>query len=425
LIKKEKIIQTIRVIRLPAVTTLSGILLGVLMALISRNYSLIVPVGLCSLVISVVMFYLNEKSNENLYREISALAEAQSPPGKRRLTGLSHRKIIGKVEELVKNYESQINELGMTNQEIDKLFGELYDLSDKSFSDIAKVFQCLDEISGPVNRQSDELKKCSARVNSLSEHLDTIHNNFSVILDGSESINRLSGSGLKSVEELQNKFKLTYRMFEEISDSIKSFSEIIGQIREFVGTISGISRQTNLLALNASIEAARAGDAGKGFTIVAEEFNKLSRQSEESASRIYDLIASVNEHYSTITSSLASLTQAINEQRNSVTDTDKAFESIAQAVFSMSDEINHVNESLDEMKRNKAEVFELIDNTFALSKETVTKTEDVATIIAYHVQTVTDVFEYVKKINELMLKKVKRQPEEEVDKPGEELQIRH
>jgi hypothetical protein len=69
----------------------------------------------------------------------------------------------------------------------------------------------------------------------------------------------------------------------------------------------------------------------------------------------------------------------------------------------MSSEINNVNASLEEMKKNKAEVFELISNTFALSKETVTKTEDVATIIAYHVQTVTDVFGYVKKINELML----------------------
>ena len=93
--------------------------------------------------------------------------------------------------------------------------------------------------------------------------------------------------------------------------------------------------------------------------------------------------------------------------RDSVTETDKAFESIAQAVFSISDEIKHVNESLEEMKKNKAEVFGLISNTFALSRETVTKTEDVATIIAYHVQTVTDVFGYVKKINELMLKNSK------------------
>ncbi len=204
--------------------------------------------------------------------------------------------------------------------------------------------------------------------------------------------------------EVSKAFASMHPMFEEISASIKNFSKIVSQIHEFVGSISAISRQTNLLALNASIEAARAGDAGRGFTIVAEEFNKLSRQSEESAIKIYDLIASVGEHYSTITASLDSLSEAINEQSHSVAETDKAFESIAQAVYSMSSEINNVNASLEEMKKNKAEVFELISNTFALSKETVTKTEDVATIIAYHVQTVTDVFGYVKKINELMLK---------------------
>ena len=403
----EKIIQTFGIVKLPAIAALSGIVLGVLIGLISQIYSLIIPVGLCSLVVSGVMFYLNERANENLYKGISVLIEAQSPSYKHRCSSKSHGKIVNKVENLIRHYENLVSELTLSHQEIDKLFGELFDLSDKSFSDIARVFQCLDEISEPVNRQSDELQECTAKVNGLSDHLDAIHNNYSSILEGSASINRLSGSGLKSIEELQNKFKATYQMFEEISASINSFSEIISQIHEFVGSITAISRQTNLLALNASIEAARAGEAGRGFTVVADEFNKLSMQSEESALRIYDLIASVGDHYNTITLSLDSLSQAINEQRHSVTETDKAFESIAQAVFSISDEIKHVNESLEEMKKNKAEVFGLISNTFALSRETVTKTEDVATIIAYHVQTVTDVFGYVKKINELMLKNSK------------------
>ena len=403
LTEKEKIIQTIRIIKLPAAVALSGIVLGVLMGLISQNHSLIIPVGICSLVISSVMFYLNERSNKKMYEEIEVLLKAQSPD-EHHFNLRSRQEIIGKVGELIEHYKSLMDEQTLSSQEVDKLFGELYNLSDKSFSDIAKVFECFDEISQPVNRQSDELQECTARVNSLSDYLDAIHKNYSLILDGSESINQLSGLGLNSVEGLQKNFEATYQMFEEISASIKNFSKIVSQIHEFVGSISAISRQTNLLALNASIEAARAGDAGRGFTIVAEEFNKLSRQSEESAIKIYDLIASVDEHYSTITASLDSLSEAINEQSHSVAETDKAFESIAQAVYSMSSEINNVNASLEEMKKNKAEVFELISNTFALSKETVTKTEDVATIIAYHVQTVTDVFGYVKKINELMLK---------------------
>lgn len=402
LIEKEKAVQAIRTVRLPAIVSLTSIVLGVFIGLISQNHSLIFSVGICSVVISGVMFYFNERANKKLYNEIVVLTEARSLNDHHYSRG--HQKIINKVGELIEHYKSLVEELTHSNQEIDKLFGDLYNLSDKSFSDIAKVFQCLDEISAPVNRQSDELQECTAKVNSLSEYLDAIHNNYSSILEGSERINQMSGSGLKSVEGLQGKFKATYRMFEEISASINSFSEVINQISEFVGTISAISRQTNLLALNASIEAARAGDAGMGFTIVAEEFNKLSSQSEESALRISDLITSVSEHYSTITSSLDSLCRAINEQSYSVTETDKAFSSIAEAVFSISNEMNHVSTSLEKMNQDKGEVLDLISNTFELSKETVTKTEDVATIIAYHVQTVTDVFGYVKKIKEIMLK---------------------
>jgi Na+/H+ antiporter NhaD/arsenite permease-like protein len=92
LTEKEKIIQAIRIIKLPAVVALSGIVLGVLMGLISQNYSLIIPVGFCSLAISSIVFYLNERSNKKMYEEIEVLLKAQLRDARK----LFHRRLFSR-----------------------------------------------------------------------------------------------------------------------------------------------------------------------------------------------------------------------------------------------------------------------------------------------------------------------------------------
>ena len=78
-----------------------------------------------------------------------------------------------------------------------------------------------------------------------------------------------------------------------MSDSISGLSETADNINKFVSTITSISDQTNLLALNAAIEAARAGDAGRGFSVVADEVRALATETNTSASEVADLVQKI------------------------------------------------------------------------------------------------------------------------------------
>jgi methyl-accepting chemotaxis protein len=99
-------------------------------------------------------------------------------------------------------------------------------------------------------------------------------------------------SGASLTEIIANMEALSTRM-AEMSESISGLSETADNINKFVSTITSISDQTNLLALNAAIEAARAGDAGRGFSVVADEVRALATETNTSASEVAELVKNI------------------------------------------------------------------------------------------------------------------------------------
>jgi methyl-accepting chemotaxis protein len=110
--------------------------------------------------------------------------------------------------------------------------------------------------------------------------------------------------------------------------------------------MTGIAEQTNLLALNASIEAARAGDHGRGFKVVAEEVGKLAHESKESAEKIASLIKEIQSDTEDAVIAMRSGKAAVIEGAQSVGGLRTMFEEINQLVVGVSEEISQVTEAI-------------------------------------------------------------------------------
>lgn len=149
--------------------------------------------------------------------------------------------------------------------------------------------------------------------------------------------------GTSAITTLGNRTTEVNDMGKAMTDSMENTLSKINNINKILDTIVNISEQTNLLALNASIEAARAGDAGRGFSVVAEEIRKLAEQSKaasvEIGNQIKDCIDSTHETKSNLDKTL----ETIIEQNESIRNTYDQF----GIIKSNTDEINNVFAQLD------------------------------------------------------------------------------
>lgn len=133
------------------------------------------------------------------------------------------------------------------------------------------------------------------------------------------------------------------------SDVIKHLGARSEEIEKIVGVISGISDQTNLLALNAAIEAARAGEHGKGFAVVADEVRKLAEESRKSAEQITNLIRDIQENTNNSVVSMEKCTNEVQTGMLLVNHTGESFKKIQNSALDVSKQVEEVSRSIGQI----------------------------------------------------------------------------
>ncbi|GGF62017.1 methyl-accepting chemotaxis protein [Alteromonas lipolytica] len=157
-------------------------------------------------------------------------------------------------------------------------------------------FDLTENVLDSLNQVEGIRQTVQTSFESISQQADELSNNQRLFTESSESLKQIVSdmTGLSA-------------MMSAMSESIEGLSETADNINKFVTTITSISDQTNLLALNAAIEAARAGDAGRGFSVVADEVRSLANETNKSASEVSELVKSIIQSTQVAVSSVADL----------------------------------------------------------------------------------------------------------------------
>jgi methyl-accepting chemotaxis protein len=177
-----------------------------------------------------------------------------------------------------------------------KLRDAMHTIGDSS-SQLATTSEELSVVTGQstqiTTEQSDQLQQAASAVNELTVAIDDVARSAATTSDNSNLVNEKTTQG-------QHKVNLTIQTIEALVEGIKQSSTGISQLAQRVkdigsvmDVIRGVAEQTNLLALNAAIEAARAGEQGRGFAVVADEVRALAYRTQESTSEIETMIKSV------------------------------------------------------------------------------------------------------------------------------------
>lgn len=290
---------------------------------------------------------------------------------------------------------------------VEGISGNLVDSVEAVTSSATVIYEASDHIHGAageieagVNQQADESVSCLDQMDSLSHKLEKLNQNTKII---NEIVHVTAGAvddGVYNMDSLNEKTKSTTSITKNVIETIQLLEVKSRSIGAIVNAIDDIAEQTNLLSLNASIEAARAGAAGKGFVVVADEIRKLAEQSSVSANKIEEIIDEIVDSTSKAVKIAMEAQEIVHEQEVAVSSTTSSFENIDNQIKKLSHALEDILVSVQEIDSARVQTLAAIENISAVSEENASASTTVNDAAAKQLDMVVQLEETAKVLSE-------------------------
>ena len=241
-----------------------------------------------------------------------------------------------------------------------------------------QVAQSIVKVAEGTNQQLDAVNETSSAIEKLNETIQSMASDSAKAALKSREASDIATEGEKTLAVAIEQMKNIERSSAQTANSVMTLGENSKQIGQIVGTISGIAEQTNLLALNAAIEAARAGEAGRGFAVVADEVRKLAESSQEAAQQISDLIKATQADTEKAIEDMNAGGESFKVGAEKVMSLGEAFRKIADIVETVSTQMQGISASSKDMAQNGEKIVENIRTIGSASKTAAEEAETVS-----------------------------------------------
>ncbi|MGE5627734.1 MAG: methyl-accepting chemotaxis protein [Solirubrobacterales bacterium] len=193
--------------------------------------------------------------------------------------------------------------------------------------------------------QAHSLNEISSNMAKFGYEIDEISGLAEDTNSNVKNINGMAQSGNMELQSLIKQLSEVKEVFKNLSDKIIILSTQIEKISDITDMINGVADQTNLLALNAAIEASRAGEAGRGFSVVADEIRKLSEQSKDSSQQINELIKNISSNSKEAVYTTENVSEKLNEQINVIETSLLSFKAIIESIDIIVPKVEKIRDS--------------------------------------------------------------------------------
>ena len=268
---------------------------------------------------------------------------------------------------------------------------------------VAEIASVVDQVAAGTDKQMDSVKSTSSVVLQISANVKQVTENSIMILNATNHASNIAKEGMGEIQNINETMNAIDHSVGKSSNLIQDLSEHTQQIVQIVQIIKGISDQTNLLALNAAIEAARAGEHGRGFAVVADEVRKLAEQSNQASTQIVELINKIQEETGKVVKTMEHSMGEVRKGTKIISGTTTSFYNIIEETHKVAKEVEDFTAAMEELSAGMELVEHAIDEVSVISQSTVSGTQTILANTIEQDSAIKDITKDVRSLAEMVM----------------------
>lgn len=278
-------------------------------------------------------------------------------------------KLAQSMNKMSSNLRMVIQKISEVSITVNKQSENLSQSTNEVTAGSQQVATTMQELSSGAESQANTASALAASMESFSGTIGDAYTQGELIYQSSNKVLGMTNDGSQLMESSIEQMNNINKIMKESVEKVRGLDTQSQEISKLVSVIKGIADQTNLLALNAAIEAARAGEHGRGFAVVADEVRKLAEQVAFSVTDITNIVGSIQKESSVVTESLQGGYEEVMKGTEQIKTTGATFNGIKNAVNDMANSIEVVSENLASILETSKEMNRSIEDIAAISEE--------------------------------------------------------
>ena len=353
---------------------------NIVLSLLSSIAVVLVIAGVIAVILSLMFTRTIVRPILTINGQLKEIAEGEGDLTKELLVKSQDEigDLANSFNKMLNNLRTMIRQIGMTSEQIAASSEELTASAEQTTQATNQIATSIQEVSTGAEMQGQGVTESSRAMQEMTTHIQQVAETTASVSETAIETSKEANLGSESIQKIIQQMNNISVSVDDSASVVKRLGEHSKEIGKITEVITGIADQTNLLALNAAIEAARAGEHGKGFAVVADEVRKLAEQSKESSDQIAGIIKRIQEDTIHAVDEMNKGTQEVAVGKDVVYKTGEGLQNILTSIEQVASQIQEVSAVSEEMAASAEEVNASIEEMANIAQASASNTQDVA-----------------------------------------------